>query len=440
MKHINVVPLARIARIVVTSWFICASCAAASPAHEQGTAKSATIDSIVTEVLAHNPELEFYEAEMAAAKGEKKTAGTWSNPELSGTLGSKRTSGDGASGDGLAWSVSVQQTFEWPGRIELRKAIADRRMVLAELGLAQFRSALEAKTRALAYRLRAAQEKAKAIREVSARFQSLRETLVQREPAGLTPLLETRIIEATELTTQRKATEAEIAAEAAMLELNQLRGTPWQNGVAVEPTALAFTDVPKLDVLLDSAEKNNFELKMRKLELDQQGLQVSLAKNERYPSMKVGPYYSKAHATDDEEQFGLGIAVPLPVLDQNEGKVATEKARQVQTSTSMNVAKRTVEREIVASLHVYEAKLREMGQWKPESVIEFRKAAALADQHFRLGAVPITTYVELQRQYLEAVEALLDTKAEALEAEQELERLTGAKLRAVELKTTQQND
>ena len=44
---------------------------------------------------------------------------------------------------------------------------------------------------------------------------------------------------------------------------------------------------------------------------------------------------------------------------------------------------------------------------------------------FRSGAVPISTYVELQKQYLEAVESLLDTKKEALDAAQNLELLTG---------------
>jgi cobalt-zinc-cadmium efflux system outer membrane protein len=58
-------------------------------------------------------------------------------------------------------------------------------------------------------------------------------------------------------------------------------------------------------------------------------------------------------------------------------------------------------------------------------VEHFRDAAELADRHYRLGAVPVSTYVELQKQYLEAVEALLETKEEALKAAQELELLTG---------------
>lgn len=76
----------------------------------------------------------------------------------------------------------------------------------------------------------------------------------------------------------------------------------------------------------------------------------------------------------------------------------------------------------------YETKLREMSKWRPDSVQHFKEAAELADRHYRLGAVPISTYVELQQQYLDAVDGLLDTKRETLEAAVQLELLTGLPL------------
>ena len=47
--------------------------------------------------------------------------------------------------------------------------------------------------------------------------------------------------------------------------------------------------------------------------------------------------------------------------------------------------------------------------------------------------MPIATYVELQNSYLEAVEALLDTKREALEAGLQLKQLTGLDFNPVEI-------
>ena len=393
---------------------------------------SATLDALAADVLEHNPELNFYRAEIAAAKGERRTAAMWANPEASSTVGQKQVRGGGLSAEGVAWSVSVQQTFEWPGRIPLRKAIANHQTQLAELGFAQFKSALAARTRTLAYNVFASQEKSVAAKEVTDRFKQLREVLVQRDPAGLTPQLETRIIEATELTLQRKATDAKLAAQSALLELNQLRGRPWTNTVKVEPVKLAFATAPESDVLLTAAQTNNFELQMRRVELEQQGFKVSLARKDGYPAFTVGPYFSQERAGDREQQVGIGVSIPVPLWNRNKGNIGTAEARQKQAETSLYVTQRDLDRRIVQAALAYQTKLTEMGNWRPESVDEFRKAAELADRHYRLGAVPIATYVELQKQYLEAVEALLDTRREALEAAQELQRLTGLDFKAVQ--------
>ncbi len=392
---------------------------------------SVGLEPLVADVLEHNPELNFYRAEIAAAKGERRTAAAWANPELSTQLGHKQVRGGGLADEGVAWAVSVQQTFEWPGRIPLRKAIANRQIQLAELGFAQFRAALAARTRTLTYNLFTAQEKMSATREVADRFQQLREVLVQRDPAGLTPLLETRIIEATELTLKRKSSEALLTAQAAMLELNQLRGAPWTNALKLQSTHLLFTAAPEPEVLLAIAQTNNFELRMRQVELEQQGFKLSLAKKDGYPAFTVGPYYSHEKASDREQQVGVGVSLPLPLWNRNKGNVETAEARLQQAETSLYVTQRAVEQQIVEKALTYQAKLAEMAKWRPESVEEFRNAADLADRHYRLGAVPIATYVELQKQYLEAVEALLDTKREALEAGQELQRLTGLDFDAV---------
>ena len=387
-----------------------------------------TLEALVADVVDHNPELNFYRAEIDAARGERRSAAAWANPELSTTIGQKSARGAGLSDEGTAWSVSVQQTIEWPGRIPLRKAIANHQTQLAQLGFAQFKAALAARTRTLAYNLFAAQEKAAAAHEVAGRFQQLREVLVQRDPAGLTPLLETRIIEATELTLKRKSSEALLAAQAAMLELNQLRGVAWTQALRVEPVRLAFSPAPEPDALLAAAQTNNFELQMRRVELEQQGFKVSLARKERYPAFTVGPYFSQERAGDREQQAGIGVSLPLPLWNKNKGNIETAAARQKQAETSLYVTQRDLERRVVEKALTYQIKLAEMATWRPDSVEEFRKAAELADRHYRLGAVPIATYVELQKQYLEAVEGLLDTKKEALEAAAHIELLTGLTL------------
>lgn len=387
------------------------------------------LDALVAEALEKNPELRFYEAEIAAAKGGRKTAGLWPNPEVGGGVGQRSAlDPSGIKGEGLAWSASIVQPFEWPGRIGLRKAIANRDIELAELGYGRFKVALAARMRVLGYTLFAAQEKASAAREVADRYKALREVLVQREPAGLTPLLEFRVIEAGELTSQRTASLAALATQAALLELNQLRGQSPGVPLSVAQTGLSFRSLDPTETLLALAHTNNFELRLRAVELAQQGFRVALAKNERFPTLSVGPSFSESaagRAAEKESIIGIGISLPLPLWNRNQGNIQTAEARQMQAEASYYVTQRDTERQVLQAALNYETKLREMSRWRPDSVQHFSEAAEVADRHYRLGSVPIATYVELQNKYLEAVESLLDTKLEALEAGQNLEVLTG---------------
>jgi len=394
---------------------------------EAPTAPAWTVEELVHSTVAQNPEIRFYKAQIDAARADHRAAGLLSNPVVSSEVGPMRTRDlDGnLAGEGIAWSVSVMQAFEWPGRLGLRKAIANRDIALAELGLERFRASLAARVRLLAFGLFAAQEKAVAAAEVAGRLRDLKEVLVQRDPAGLTPLLETRVIEANELTAQRQAAASALALESSLLELNALRGLTNTGAFSIQPARLEFRPVVDRARLMALARTNNFDLRLRAVELEQQGFQVDLAKNERWPSISIGPSLWQQNAADDQRSVGVGISFPLPLWNRNSAGIQSAKARQLQAETLLVVAQRDTEREVAQAAATYAAKLQEMDRWRPDAVTHFREAAELADRHYRLGAVPVATYVELQRQYLEAVNGLLDTKREALEAAQQLELLTG---------------
>jgi cobalt-zinc-cadmium efflux system outer membrane protein len=388
-----------------------------------------TPDAVVRQALEKNPELNFYAAGIAAAKGGVKTAGTIRNPELNTQAGYKNArdkSGD-TLGEGAAWSLSVNQAFEYPGRIALRKAIAKGDVELAELHFEQFRLTLAARVRTLAYGILIAQERSAAAREVADRFQALTDVLAQREPAGVTPLLETRIIDANTLSLRRQEREAALAGKTATAELNQLRGQPVSTPLEVGDGQIGFAQV-SLPTLLDAARKNAFDIRIREAELAQQGFKVSLSKNERYPAIAIGPFYSQENAADKEQQAGIGVSVPLPLWDRNAGNIETNKARERQAQASLLTTEREVERRVAQSAAIFQAKREEIGKWQADTMTKFRETAELADRNYRLGAVPISVYVETQKQYLELLGAVHDMKKDALQAAQELEILTGLKL------------
>jgi len=392
-------------------------------------------DAVVTEITANNPELQFYRDELAAAQANTRLAATRPPAELAVQAGAKRVSGPGGlSAEGVAWSVSVSQTFEWSGRLALRKSIANADVALAQLGLARFEAALAARARTLAFGLEAAQVSAAAAREVADRYAALKEVFLARDPAGLTPQLETRVIEAQELALQRRATAAELAVQAALVELNQLRGAPVDAPLALAPARIAFHPAPQKASLLAAARENNFEFRAKRLELEQQGYVVRLAQTEGRPSLTVSPYVSQEKAGDTETIAGLGLSLPLPLGDRPRATQDAAAARQRQAQTAVRLAERELERDVLATAATFAAKQAEVARWAPDAAEKFRESAALADRHYRLGAVPLTTYVELQNSYLDAVEALLATRREALEAGLQLQLLTGVDFNAVEVR------
>ena len=399
-------------------------------AHAQDAApalKPQTLEALVAEVLEKNPELKFYEAEIAAAKGEQRTAKALGNPELSVSGGLKRAKDIAGNvvGEGGAWTVALQQPFEWPGRLALRKAIASQQVTLAELGLDNFRNSLAARTRTLAFSVFVAQQQADAALEISHRLQALAEVVVQRDPAGVTPKLEQRIIEASAIVAQKRATDAHVAVRNVLIELNQLRGLPLASPLRIADTPLRFAPAPDPEALLALARTNNFELRQRVAELEQQGFRVDLAKNERYPAVTVGPFLNSEKSGDSQTIVGFNLSVPLPLWNRNAGNIEVAKARREQAQTALNVAQREVERKVSETWLQYAARIHEISRTRPDAAQDFRETADLADRHYRLGAVPLATYIEMQKQYLEALEALLTTKQSALEASEQLHLLTG---------------
>jgi cobalt-zinc-cadmium efflux system outer membrane protein len=384
-----------------------------------------TIAALVVQTLAENPEIKFYEAEILAAKAGLRQAGQWANPELSLDIGRKSVRSSDASTSGLAWAASLAQPIEWPGRLALRKAIANSDVALAEIGLVRFKQAVASKVRTLAFSLAMQQERTAAAAEVQDRLSALKDVIVQRDPAGVTPLLEAKVIEATAIVVQKQAGDAAIAMQKALLELNQLRGRRADTALVVQRTEFSFPTYAGFSDLLSQAAANNYDLKARIRELEMQGLKVSLAKNERYPAFTVGPVVSQERPGERETTAGLAFSVPLPLWNNGKAGVEAAEARRIQAQASLLTTQREVERQVMEAALLYETHRQRIATMKPETQQSFKEAAALADRHYRLGAVEIATYIELQEKYLEAVEAINETKAEALEAALTLEQLIG---------------
>lgn len=388
-------------------------------------ATPSTSSDLVAEAMHKNPEIRFYEAELAAARGDRQTAGQLINPELSTSLGGMSIV---SQVDGIAWSATISQVFDFPGRMSLRKAIADRDIRLVEMGLLQFKSQLANEVRARAGDVILLRRKEVAARSVRERFEALIHVLIQRDSGSVSALLERRILEASLLTSDRTLTDATKAVREATAALAVLCGRAPDDRMSLSGVSTSFPTAPDLATLKQQAARTNFDLQQKRLNVAKQGLKVDLTRSERWGNITFGPYMGGQTAGNTQLEAGIVFSIPLPLWNKNKGNIEAEKARTQQAEALLGATLRDLERDLAVARAAYLAELDALSRWRPESENQFAEAAKQADEHFRLGAVPAATYVEMQRGYLEAIDSLIESRRKAWQHRMEIERLTGASL------------
>lgn len=401
----------------------------AGPLVAQAPAGIATsLDRLAEDIVANNPERRFYRQQIETAVIERQAAGRWADPEAVVEFGERRITSPGpglpGGGDATAYAASIVQPIEFGGRIALRRAIAERQIELARIGLQQFDATLAARARSLGYELFAADEKAGAARSVAERMRALARVVVSRDPAGPAPRLEAASLEAGAISAERSAATADAQANSILYTLNQLRGAPFAARIRIIRPDMSLPDLADVATLAANANSNNFELKALRAQFEQQGLRLDLARKARLPTVGIGPYYDRSRA-DGQTNYGVRLQTTLPLWNRQAGEVAAERGRQAQANATLIEAERRIARDVFEQAAQYEAKRRVLGQWAASPVQRFEAAAEEADRSYRLGAIPLTTYTQMQQSYLDATNSVLDTRREALEALLLLRALNG---------------
>ncbi len=382
---------------------------------------------LVRQAMTTNPERIAYEAALAAERETAFTAGSRQEPVLSLEVGRKRfrDAAGAYAAEGQIWTASLSQTFEWPERVRLRRAIADRQVEAAKLGLGRFEQAIEAKATVLAYRLSRAQVRFQASEEVAARCSGLRKALVGRDPSGPAPIIELRLVEAAEVVARRRSEEARLVLQQAMLEMNQLRGLPSMEPLVVKVPSLALRDAPALEALILSAPQGNFGYRMLVLESEQFSLQSDLARSDSAPGFTTAPFVSQDRVGDRETIIGLRFDIPLPVTARSLSAEKSGLERRRQAKALLAAAWRDVERDIGQTWLSYASKVDQLRMHRDDPAVRFADAARQAEAHFRAGALTLNLFMDAQTAYLDAVDSVLLIQEQAVEAGFRLRELSG---------------
>jgi cobalt-zinc-cadmium efflux system outer membrane protein len=395
-----------------------------------------TVEGLVSRALESNAELRVFEAELAAAKGQRTQAGFFKNPEIAAEIGARevRDSENILQGNGTTFSIAVTQTFEFPGKGTLRKAIANKNVEIAELGLEQFRLALAGQIRLLAYEYIAANLEGEAAEAVYRRSSELALQVTSQTGFGARMQIEIRLIEASLVELAATIKEPSVRREETRTKLNALLNLPQSVPLRLRDPLAPPQKRLNADQLVFAAQQNNPLLKIRQRELERSSRELTAARLDMAPDFAIGPFFSRDVASDTEQNIGAAISASVPIWDWNIGNIQSAKARRQAAEALRVKAERDTEAEILSRLKAYELTQRQLGMIPSGLLKNLRDATTLAETQFRNGSIGAQLYLDTQSAYLNALRTSQKAVLDAWRTLLDLNLLTGGVLKNDEAK------
>jgi cobalt-zinc-cadmium efflux system outer membrane protein len=389
-----------------------------------------TIEGLVNQALVNNAELRVFEAEVAAARGQRTQAGFFKNPEIATEIGARevRDSENILQGNGTTFSIAVKQTFEFPGKGTLRKAIANRNIEMAELGMEQFRLALAGQVRLLAYEHIAANSEAEAAEAVYRQSSELASQLTSQTAFGARQQIEIRLIQASLIELGAAIKESSLRREETRTKLNALLGLPQSIPLRLRDPLAPPQKRLNADRLVFAAQQNNPMLKIRQRELERSARELTAARLDIAPDFAIGPFFSRDVAADTEQNIGAAISATVPLWDWNIGNIQSAKARREAAEALRVKAERDTEAEILSRLRAYELTQRQLEMIPSGMLKNVREASTLAETQFRNGSIGVQLYLDAQSAYLQALRTSQKAVLDAWRTLLDLNLLTGGAL------------
>jgi len=390
-----------------------------------GRDSTLTLDAALFLIAKKNPTLRALEQVQLAAEGLLKQAGLWSNPELEAEIEEFGWNAPGFSESEL--TVALSQEFELFGQRGARREVARKELqaVEFETDVQAFDLYLEAKRRF--YRLVHAEEKLYLADESVQLAEDIIENITFRieRGAGLQSELllaqieqQRTMLRLEELKQRRKAAETRLAA--------LWNGTPNVTVVSADKEP----DLTELVTLAESLQKYADSTRpLRHLQNRAEILraQQSLAAAESRPTLTISGGV-KRFAADDSKSFLLGIGLPLPLFNRNQG--ARESLRAQARSIEYEIERERFD--VAATLRSHIIELRNMVQrhdiLDSELLPKSEQAYRSLQKAYESGRLPYTQLLEAERSLVELRFEHNDILLALHEQVIELEAITGVVL------------
>ena len=382
-----------------------------------------SLDAAIRLALDNNPDIRVLSADIASARGEVTTAKTWQNPEISVAPGFKTIRDPSVTefhGD-----FGLEQTFEWPGKRAVRRAVAEKNVAVRQLALAGFRSQLAIQVRRAYFTLLATRGVVELREQKLTLVKLFVEAAQKKVEGGFAPEFEATKAQVEVVGAQRVLRQAQAQHDAARVTLNALMGRKPTEPLIVTGALGDGVALPNQSTLLEQALVQNPSVKVQEAEAERTGLSLQSIRKSRLPDFKVGP---RVEYTRDEQIVGFGLSLPLPFWDKKKGEIATATAAQEKAMAELDKLRREILRDVTTASQNLTAAKESLTFYTPALRDKLKSALDAAAQNYAEGRMPLLLYLESQRTYFDTQADYFETLQKLFEAQAELESAAGASL------------
>ncbi|MDZ4020583.1 Cobalt-zinc-cadmium resistance protein CzcC [Pseudomonas sichuanensis] len=363
-----------------------------------------------------NPDLAAARQEIGIADGARKQAGLIPNPEISYEAEDTRRSTS-------TTTVRLSQTLELGGKRGARVEVATYGQTAAQLELDRRVNGLRADVVQAFYAALRAQtglDLAKQSLELTERGLRIVDGRVRAGKSS--PVEATRAqVQLAEARLQVRRAETEKAT--AYQELAQITGSAVTVFDRLDSPTLSPGLPPQAEELLSKLDETA-EMRQAVVQIDKSDASLGAEKAQRIPNLtvSVGSQYDRSVR---ERVNVVGLSMPLPLFDRNQGNILSASRRADQARDQRNAVELRLRTETLTSLNQWTTAMQEVESYDKTILPSAQQAVDTATRGFEMGKFGFIEVLDAQRTLIVARGQYLESLAAATNARAQVERVYG---------------
>ena len=381
---------------------------------------SISLDEATALALQANPDIAVALSGREVERGQALQAGTRPNPTLSAQVEDLRSRNRNT-------ILLISQQLETAGKRDKRIAAADANIAIADADIRIAQAETSAKVYAAFYQVLAAQQAQILANELLKIGTTSKETTAKRVLAGkVSPVEETKakVIEASLKVDLVNASQQLIAAKKRLINL-------WGKGLAsAETTFTAVGELDKLNTLptlnaLAAELPNSPRLKKASLLVVQKQAFSEIEKSRQTPDVTISLGARRNEELGGITQALIGLSVPIPLFDRNQGNFQSAKAREVQAQDEKTALENQLQTELAIAYARWQSQIEAIDTYRQDILPGAQSAFDAARKGFEFGKFSFLEVLDAQRTLFQTKTLFIQTQASAHQAEADIQNILG---------------